>query len=52
MDKDHDGSASYRIRDKGQELRMSVLQGCKTYGIGTQWTVARIGYEIKDRNSG
>jgi hypothetical protein len=45
-------SASYRIRDKGQELRKSALQGCEAYGLGSQWTVPRIGYEIKDRNSG
>tara|TARA_R110002167_G_scaffold84746_5_gene230285 strand:+ start:3295 stop:3471 length:177 start_codon:yes stop_codon:yes gene_type:complete len=37
---------------KGQELRKSALQGCKAYGLGSQWTVPRIGYEIKDRNSG
>jgi hypothetical protein len=28
------------------------LHGCKTYGQGAHWTVPRIGYEIKDRNSG
>jgi len=37
---------------KGQELRKSALQGCKAYGLGSQRTVPRIGYEIKDRNSG
>ncbi|MFQ3189250.1 MAG: hypothetical protein ACI936_000374 [Paraglaciecola sp.] len=26
--------ASYRIRESGQELRMSALQGCKVYGLG------------------
>ncbi|MFT5839826.1 MAG: hypothetical protein ACI9UT_002337, partial [Flavobacteriales bacterium] len=29
---------SYRMRDKGQELRMSVLQGCKIDGTGQQRT--------------
>ena len=44
--------ASYWIQDKGQELRMSALQGRKAYGLGSQWTVSRIGYEIKDGSSG
>ena len=31
---------------------MSALQGCKVNGLGSQRSVPRIGYEIKDRNSG
>jgi hypothetical protein len=44
--------APYRIREKGQELRMRALQGCKAYGLGPQRKVPRIGYGKKDRNSG
>jgi hypothetical protein len=32
MEQDNKGRDSYRMRDKGQELRMSVLQGCKIDG--------------------
>jgi hypothetical protein len=52
MDRTTTDVDSYRMRDKGQELRMSVLQVCKIDGTGQQRTLTRIGCEIKDRNLG